>query len=384
MPFRDAARIQFLAIMPARALRALAAAALLTPTLLVAQQPGGPTIAYTVKVGDTLWDLAAVFLKDPHLWMRIYQLNKDKIADPHWIYPGQVLKLPGALANVEVSVSPGVPAPRTPAPRPEPAVSTLGRTVFSAPVPAPVAARTPAQSDSAAARTVLAGQYLRAPYVVRAGSALATGRVVESADLPGTIESAQVPIFKAYDALVIEPPPGEPAPKGQRFVVVRMGPLLPGVGQVIVPTGVVEVTRPPASGDAGVGLLVQVFGEVSPNQFLLPLDTSGVSSSARPRPAPDGRWSSILWILSEPVLATLQSYFVLDIGADDGVKPGDEFLIFRPRIASATGGMSIPEIPIGRAQALKVTPFGTTAIVTGQVQPRIEVGGLARTTAKMP
>ena len=43
-----------------------------------------------------------------------------------------------------------------------------------------------------------------------------------------------------------------------------------------------------------------------------------------------------------------------------------------------------PEITIGRAQEVRVTPFGTTVIVTGQDQPKIEQGTMARMSAKMP
>ncbi|TEW54128.1 LysM domain-containing protein [Psychromonas sp. RZ22] len=47
---------------------------------------------YTVKKNDTLWDVSTQFLNSPWLWPRLWQEN-DHIADPHLIYPGDVLKL---------------------------------------------------------------------------------------------------------------------------------------------------------------------------------------------------------------------------------------------------------------------------------------------------
>lgn len=62
---------------------------------------------YTVKQGDTLWDIARVHLGNGSKWTSIYSLNKATIeaaakkygrsssSNGWWIYPGTVLKLPG-------------------------------------------------------------------------------------------------------------------------------------------------------------------------------------------------------------------------------------------------------------------------------------------------
>jgi hypothetical protein len=62
-------------------------------------QPAAPPVlnprhpdTYVVQAGDTLWDIASMFLRDPWYWPEIWQIN-PAVENPHLIFPGDTLSL---------------------------------------------------------------------------------------------------------------------------------------------------------------------------------------------------------------------------------------------------------------------------------------------------
>lgn len=81
-------------------------AAAVAPATSPVLNPSAP-LSYTVKRGDTLWDISAMYLRDPWLWPEIWHVN-PKVQNPHLIYPGDVLTLGyGADGRPQVTVSQG-------------------------------------------------------------------------------------------------------------------------------------------------------------------------------------------------------------------------------------------------------------------------------------
>ncbi|MEJ2766758.1 LysM domain-containing protein [Photobacterium sp. MCCC 1A19761] len=74
---------------------------------------------YTVRKGDTLWDISEHFLESPWRWPELWQAN-DYIKNPHLIYPGDQLHLiwrdgrPQLQLKRTVKLSPRVRVERTP------------------------------------------------------------------------------------------------------------------------------------------------------------------------------------------------------------------------------------------------------------------------------
>lgn len=94
----------------------LAAGLVVVAGLALAQEyRAGHPDTYVVQRGDTLWDIAARFLKKPWLWPEIWQAN-PQVKNPHLIYPGDVL----SLAYINRGPMTGAPIPGVPLAQVEP------------------------------------------------------------------------------------------------------------------------------------------------------------------------------------------------------------------------------------------------------------------------
>ncbi len=68
---------------------------------------GNAPDTYTVVPGDTLWDLSGRFLNNPWYWPKIWSYNPE-ITNPHWIYPGNLLRFYPSAEEAPARVEPMV------------------------------------------------------------------------------------------------------------------------------------------------------------------------------------------------------------------------------------------------------------------------------------
>lgn len=349
------------------------ALALLLPVVVAAQEAAADRPGtHQVREGDTLWDIARTYLGDPFLWPEIYRINTNVVEDPHWIYPGEILRLPGGtesspIVATDESYTPQVATGPT-------VFASNSRNVAAVNSNTLVARRTPPPS-------IRRGEILAAPYVDREGGPSGAGQILESSEVYATPRETKRR-FTPDEIVYLRPPTNAAPSTGTRYMAYELGPLLPGVGQVIVPTGIIEVEIA-RTGEASTGRIVQMFDEVKRGQHLLAMDTIVVPPSNPARPVASGPQGRIVWIQNNPVLASLQHYIVLDATSGDGVRLGDHFTLQRrPHVLD--GGDRLPAENVAIAQAVRVTRYGTTAIIVGQRHAAIQEGQHARVTARLP
>ncbi|CAN5883025.1 hypothetical protein BH11GEM2_BH11GEM2_38440 [soil metagenome] len=325
---------------------------------------------HTVKRGDTLWDLAQTYLGDAYLWPTIYRLNTDQIEDPHWIYPAEILRLPGSAPVT--SQSPSEPQ----------AVRTAGPSVFRREL---VSREASTLAEHAAPPRVPIGDVLRASYVTAEQGPPSPGRLLFSADIPGIAKARTTSNFQLYDKVLMDPPTGSIAAESEKFMSYQLGETIEGFGTVVIPTALLQVVRAPRQGEAAIVEVLEIYGSVNAEARVIPLDTAGAGANGTPSMVTDGRVARIRAIYRAAVLPSLDYDVIFDLSSKDGVKVGDEITIFRAREAAILYERpAIPEVLIATGRVIRVTPYGSTARITSQQQPAIKVGESVRLTARMP
>ncbi len=332
-------------------------------------------VKHTVKRGDTLWDIAKYYLKDPFRWPDVFHANTDYVKNPHWIYPGQVLNIDGSAVKPEVAAQANsegfvVAQIQTRAQAP---------TVFSETDAMP-AQQAVGSTSMPPTLTVRPGEYEAAPYVVSDGSPLVAGRVVGPVDPPALGLSSEAG-FKLFDRVYITAPAGSTLSVGDRLTVSRTDATISDIGRVVEPTGILRIDSV-GSGNHASASIVKQFGSILPGQSIVASGRSFESTIVRPVPGAYPLTAKLLWIQGSPRLPSVQTYVILGASESKGVRMGDQFTLLDDTRFS--DGTRAPLAATATVTIVRVTPFAATGIVVNQTQSEIRMGMPSRLTAKMP
>ena len=361
------------------------------------------TQSHTVRKGDTLWDLARQYRGDPFLWPDIYRMNTAVVEDPHWIYPGEVLR----LSTTEAVAS--VPAEDTPAPPPAPvsdelAESPTAGTEAEESTPASLASLTESGADTAQGEPLFGprrGEMMQATlrtyneqsYRARRRSEFySSGFLTEQQKLPygkvhGTVTPPQIQASSwnanamPYATVSISAPRGGSYQVGDSLLAVVVGREVRGFGNVVIPSGILQVVDT-ASGRY-LASVVAVYGPIRRGQQVLPLEQFGEPGTVKATPVSDGVRARLLGGNGRQDIKVPQMVVFLDKGRSHGVAAGDLFEIRRRPERLDDGNVRVDEV-MATLQVVHVRDRSATARLLNVVSPDIPPGTEARQVAKLP
>lgn len=253
---------------------------------------------YVVVKGDTLWDISERFLRSPWLWPEVWEVN-PQIANPHLIYPGDVVYLTWVDGQPRLNLRRGI-RKLSPQVRVQP---------LEQPIPAiPLRDISSFLTEN---RVVEDDILAEAPYVI--------GGRNES-----IISGAGDRVYargKRIDEEIDQQSLYRPSREYKHPVTGEF------LGYELYKVADVQISA--EDGEVLTLDLTKTREEVRTRDRLLPNDSSRVQSVFFPKPGPDLQNGLIIDVLGGVAKIGQFDAVALSFGHDDGVDPGHVFAIYK-------------------------------------------------------
>jgi len=310
-------------------------------TISASDVKAGVSQPYIVKQGDTLWDIASHFFKDPWKWLKIWEHNLY-ITNPDLIYPGNQIWFDGSR-NHQGGLSIVQPQPQ----------------VIIRPVE-----RMEGNAESSLLLTALQRQGFIQPNQVQG-----VGYIVDSRDDRLN--------YGAHDFVYLKL--NKPAKTGTLFDVFRSTDTLHDphsgdeLGVLVKHLGQIRISS--ESGGVFRGIVVKAFEEISRGDRIKPARNIDPHLELR---HPDHPLSgTVIYIRNEAHEAAQHQVVGINLGLKDGLKPGMQMAIYkagRMVVDKVNGGqVLLPQERIGEVLVLVPQQQASIALITKSTAP-VNVG----------
>ena len=270
-------------------------AILLEPQLGSGQPMVVPPI-HVVKQGDTLWDLSGQYYQNPWNWPQVWSYN-PQIKDPHWIYPGDQLRLrPGSAVQS--------------------ALASGGR-------------------DGAAAFASIGGPgqgLARGTIVLRDQGYIGDPKENVWGELVGARED-QMLLSEGNEVYMLFRP-GVPLKLGEKltiFLPIRKPPRVPGgrlpPGELVKIIGTVRVDAYNEKDRIARGRIIESLDTIERGAKLGPVGRE--FTVVPPKTSQVQVWARVLTSLTPLVFMAQNQVVFIDRGEEDGLEPGNRLRVLR-------------------------------------------------------
>jgi len=315
----------------------------LTHSQTLALAPNSPD-SYVVREGDTLWEIASIFLEEPWRWPEIWEGNPE-IQDPDLIYPGDTLRLFASASGPRISMERGSRQ-----------VVKLSPAVRESPFPnpIPVIPRQALDGFLIENRIVDPLSFEAAPYILSSSS----GNLIMGA---------------GHEVYVR----GEWAGDVTSYEIFRLGATYVDdegevIGQEAINLGSLSLISRDQDG-LRRALIMQSNEELKAGDRLLPREKSPIDPSFFPTTPDRDMQGNIIGLLDNKSQAAQFESTVLDLGETDGLESGDILSIFRDgesvRDPITSDSVRLPSTEIGVLMVYRVFEKMSYGVILSLSQP---------------
>ncbi|MBN1961856.1 MAG: LysM peptidoglycan-binding domain-containing protein [Deltaproteobacteria bacterium] len=314
-----------------------------------------PTIdEYTVRKGDTLWDISERFTGSPWFWPRVWSCNPE-ITNPHWIYPGDIVRF-------------------QPSDQELPRLTQL--VAMQREMPTDTVEKPDEDTDTG---PVVQEQALERKWATRLSRelvnlVLSPKELKESGILTNSINDKI--LLAPNDEVFITFPPGQQVTRGQRYMIYRTvkkvrhpitGELFGYMTQI---TGFTTIKL--TDGDISKAVITDAMIEVERGQLVTPLvqlPTLGHQATKAKVPL-----SGVILSVEPDVNVSGQNRLVfIDIGASSGIEVGNRLGVFINKDPFVETKNNLPSTLVALLTAVDVRDKATACLVTSS-RREIEAG----------
>lgn len=324
----------------------------------VVQVRADAPLRYVVQPGDTLWGIARRFLNAPWQWPEVWYVN-EQVANPHLIYPGDVLVLRYRNGRPELVRDEDYRGDRLLRLGPQIREIPLDQAIPAIPIEA-------IRDFLTSPRLVDADELNRAPYLL----AFAEDQLIAGANSPAYVKN--LPPESDYRWAIVRPDVPIVDPDTRKTL-----------GFAATPVGGMEIreyTEP-----AAYGWITRSEIEVRVGDRLIPIDDALFDARFQPRAPAHAVGGTVVWLADQRLQATQYQVVAINRGREHGIETG-HLLTVQQRGRSVADPYTrsqvvLPELDIGTLMIFKVGEALSFGLVLESTRPVSANDGVERPSA---
>jgi len=341
---------------------------------------------HSVRDGDTLWDLARLYLSDPFRWPEIFQANRDIVEDPHWIFPGELLRMPGdADPGMASDTGPRLDggAPPVAAVRRRGAraqarpVDLVDGSLFASQPPTGGAIGILDLGDNRPVPIISESDFYGVPFLSEE-EAIGTVGVAAKKIHQNPLRLDIPPTIRQNDQLVVALQ-GISVVPGDRLQAFRWGRTVQPYGRVVQPVALLTVLLVEA--DSARATVDQLFGDFEEGDLIIAAEPVQVDPEARPEKVDDGTETTLIAYGTRQNLLSIRESLFLNSGSATGARLGDEYTMLANVRRDPAGALTQDTLAVVRIVRVRETT--ASAHVIKVRNPATGPGTPGRLTARL-